>query len=289
MNNLTSRILVAIVGIPALVFVILNGGVLFFGLILIISSIGLWEFYSMAEKKGAFPNKYLGILTAIVMHSLYYFWSISYTGQRYSEFISIGILTIFVATLLLTELFRAKPNALLNIALTVGGVLYVAVFFQCLLQIHTMLSLVSTVPMQGGYFVMCIFITIWLCDTAAYFVGRAIGKNKLFERISPNKTWEGAIAGALVAVGGFIGVAAWLLPTLSITHAAILGGIVGTIGQAGDLAESLLKRDAGVKDSSNILAGHGGVLDRFDSILMVSPVIYWYIYIVNLFGFSLFR
>ncbi|MBI3259546.1 MAG: phosphatidate cytidylyltransferase, partial [Ignavibacteriae bacterium] len=81
-------------------------------------------------------------------------------------------------------------------------------------------------------------------------------------------------------------VALWLLPTLSITNAAIFGGIIGTIGQAGDLAESLLKRDAEVKDSSNILAGHGGILDRFDSILMVSPVIYWYINMIHLLGFN---
>lgn len=278
--------MVAIIGIPALIIAILQGGVLFFSLILIISSIGLWEFYSMAEKKGVSPNKYLGIFSAVIMHSMYYFWSVRFSGSKYSEFISIGIITMLAASLLLIELFRGKSNAFLNISVTIGGVVYVAVFFQCLLQIHTILSLTSPEPIQGGYFVLCMFITIWLCDTAAYFVGRAIGKHKLFERVSPNKTWEGAIAGAIAAAGGFIGVAAWLLPTLSLTHAAIFGGIIGTIGQAGDLAESLLKRDAGVKDSSNILAGHGGILDRFDSILMVSPVIYWYIYTISVFGFK---
>lgn len=284
MNNLTSRILVALVGIPALVAVILYGGVLFCGVIVLISSVGLWEFYSMAEKKGTSPNKYLGIFMGAAMQILFFMQcSDVYFGLVMSNSVALGMLTVLSAISLLGEMFRGKPNAFLNSTVTIGGVLYVSVFLQCLLGIREFRSILGAGDMPGGYFILCIFITIWLCDTAAYFVGRAIGSHKLFERVSPNKTWEGAIAGAIAAVGGFIGAATWLMPELPMVHAAILGGIVGTIGQAGDLAESLLKRDAGVKDSSNILAGHGGILDRFDSILMVSPVIYWYIYTISVF------
>ncbi len=278
MSNLTSRILVALVGIPALVGIILYGGVAFLGLIVLASSIGLWEFYRMAEQKGMFPNVVLGIVTGALMQILFFkFSSEMFVGILSSNTMAAGALTLLSVTALLTELFRGKPNAMLNIASTVGGVAYVALFFQCLLGIRMMPGILGMSGDMGGYFILTVFIAIWLCDTAAYFAGRAFGRHKLFERVSPNKTWEGAIAGAIAAVGGCVAVAAWLLPSLPVMHAVALGAIAGTIGQAGDLAESLLKRDAGVKDSSQILAGHGGVLDRFDSILMVSPVIYWYI------------
>lgn len=268
----------ALVGIPALVGIILYGGVAFLGLIVLASSIGLWEFYRMAEQKGMFPNVVLGIVSGALMQILFFkFSSEMFVGILSSNTMAAGALTLLSVTALLTELFRGKPNAMLNIASTVGGVAYVALFFQCLLGIRMMPGILGMSGDMGGYFILTVFIAIWLCDTAAYFAGRAFGRHKLFERVSPNKTWEGAIAGAIAAVGGCVAVAAWLLPSLPVMHAVALGAIAGTIGQAGDLAESLLKRDAGVKDSSQILAGHGGVLDRFDSILMVSPVIYWYI------------
>jgi phosphatidate cytidylyltransferase len=278
MSNLTSRVLVALVGIPALIGIILYGGIAFLGLIVLASSIGLWEFYRMAEQKGMFPNAVLGILSGALMQILFFKFSTEmYVGIFSSNTMAAGTLTLLSVAALLIELFRGKPNAMLNIASTMGGVVYVSLFFQCLLGIRMMPGILGTTGYSGGYFILCVFIAIWLCDTAAYFAGRAFGRHKLFERVSPNKTWEGAIAGAIAAVGGCVAVAAWLLPSLPVMHAVALGAIAGTIGQAGDLAESLLKRDAGVKDSSQILAGHGGVLDRFDSILMVSPVVYWYI------------
>lgn len=278
MSNLTSRVLVALIGIPALVGIILYGGIAFLGLIVLASSIGLWEFYRMAEQKGMFPNAVLGIVAGATMQILFFTYSSELnSGSLSSNTIAFGALTLLSVTALLIELFRGKQNAMLNIASTVGGVAYVALFFQCLLGIRVMPEILGMSGDMGGYFILTVFIAIWLCDTAAYFAGRAFGRHKLFERVSPNKTWEGAIAGAIAAVGGCVAVAAWLLPELPVMHAVALGTIAGTIGQAGDLAESLLKRDAGVKDSSQILAGHGGVLDRFDSILMVSPIVYWYI------------
>jgi phosphatidate cytidylyltransferase len=116
-----------------------------------------------------------------------------------------------------------------------------------------------------------------VCDSAAYFVGRAFGRHTLFERVSPKKTWEGAIAGFFFAVGAFLLARFLVLPYLSVSDALICGTIVGLFGQIGDLAESLLKRDAGVKDSSQLIPGHGGVLDRFDSIMFVAPLIFLYL------------
>ena len=130
-------------------------------------------------------------------------------------------------------------------------------------------------------FVIFIFFTIWICDSAAYFYGKAFGKRKLFEKISPKKTWEGSAAGFISAVISFSLFAYFLLPEFSSLHAAVIGAIIGVIGQYGDLAVSQFKRDAGVKDSSNILPGHGGILDRFDSALFSFPVILIYLIVLS--------
>ena len=130
---------------------------------------------------------------------------------------------------------------------------------------------------HAGAWVIMIFVTIWMCDTAAYFCGLYFGKHKLLERVSPKKTWEGAVAGFAAAVGAFVLGQWWVLPYLTPGEAAVCGIIVGVFGQAGDLFESLLKRDAGVKDSSALIPGHGGVLDRFDSLMFVSPLLYLYL------------
>ena len=113
----------------------------------------------------------------------------------------------------------------------------------------------------GGFTVLSIFGAIWACDSAAYFAGRAFGRHKLFPRVSPNKTWEGAIVGFAAAVLAFVLCQRLLLPYLSMRDALVCGAIIGLFGQIGDLAESLLKRDAGVKDSSTLIPGHGGVLE----------------------------
>ena len=121
----------------------------------------------------------------------------------------------------------------------------------------------------GGYTVISIFVMIWICDSAAYYAGSAFGKHKLFPRVSPNKSWEGTFFGFIFAVITAVAAKYIVLDYLPLGSAVIIGVIVGSVGQLGDLIESLLKRDAGVKDSSQFIPGHGGVLDRFDSLLLV--------------------
>jgi phosphatidate cytidylyltransferase len=122
-----------------------------------------------------------------------------------------------------------------------------------------------------------VFASIWVCDSAAYFAGRAFGRHRLFERVSPKKSWEGAVAGFVGAVAAFVVGKVIALPYLGLAEAVFCGVIVGVFGQVGDLAESLLKRDAGVKDSSSLIPGHGGILDRFDSLMFVSPLLFFYL------------
>jgi phosphatidate cytidylyltransferase len=135
----------------------------------------------------------------------------------------------------------------------------------------------ETVYKWGGYTVISIFAMIWICDSAAYYGGMLTGKHKLFPRVSPKKSWEGAIFGFIFAILSAVGAKMLVLPYLTIGEAVVIGFIVGTIGQLGDLVESLVKRDAGVKDSSDLIPGHGGVFDRFDSLLLVAPIVYLYL------------
>jgi phosphatidate cytidylyltransferase len=204
---------------------------------------------------------------------------------------------LFLPLLLLIELFRNRGSAFLNLGSTVLGVFYVSFFFGSLIGLRELFvagdfpfhrffdvhgisipdEVVAQVYKWGGMTVIALFVSVWVCDSAAYFAGRAFGAHKLFERVSPKKTWEGAVAGVAGAVAAFVAAKFLVLPYLSVTSAVICGIIVGVIGQLGDLVESLLKRDAGVKDSSALIPGHGGVLDRFDSILFSAPIIYFYL------------
>jgi phosphatidate cytidylyltransferase len=127
-----------------------------------------------------------------------------------------------------------------------------------------------------------ILFSVWISDSAAYFIGKSFGKHKLAPRVSPKKTWEGAVAGFVGGAGGFLLLSLFFLSSLPIMDSIVIGVIIGTVGQIGDLAESQLKRDAGVKDSSALIPGHGGILDRFDSLLFIMPVVALYLLITLL-------
>jgi phosphatidate cytidylyltransferase len=197
----------------------------------------------------------------------------------------------------LIELFRNKPGPLRNASVTVFGACYVGLFLGSLVGVRELFipgdfpvaaffgvygpsvpdDITATLHRWGGNTVIALFVSIWVCDSAAYFAGRAFGRHKLFERVSPNKTWEGWFAGLVFAIGTFLVAREVALPYLTFTGALVCGAIVGIVGQLGDLVESLLKRDAGIKDSSSLIPGHGGVLDRFDSVMMVSPLVFLYL------------
>ncbi len=295
MNELVKRVIVAFIGIPLAIFIIYMGGWIFFAAVILFSAFALWEFYRIAEKKNSFPNKIPGIIMGVLMMILFYYRSFLH------DLIWLLISNVlFVMIIFFLELIRKKPNGLLNISTTIGGILYVIFPFSCLIGIREFYSLVSNYQIIGesigfepkmyyealsgsagcGWFVVNVFITVWIGDSAAYFIGKKWGKHKLFPRISPKKTWEGAIAGFVFSIIALVVTSNFLTPRFPLKHALIIGSIIGVIGQIGDLAESLLKRDAGIKDSSGILPGHGGVLDRFDSILFVAPTVYIYLLLI---------
>jgi phosphatidate cytidylyltransferase len=174
-------------------------------------------------------------------------------------------------------LFRNKGSAIINIGTTLLGIFYIGLFAAALLGLREFYPHIGNLYIRGGYIIISVFASIWICDSAAYYGGTALGRHKLFPRVSPKKSWEGAIFGFVFAVLTLVLAKIILLDFLSWNTVIAIGIITGVFGQIGDLVESLIKRDAGVKDSSGIIPGHGGVLDRFDSILYTAPVILLYL------------
>lgn len=306
MSNLTTRVLIAAVGIPAILLVTLAGGFYFYAFVLAVALLGMREFYALARTRGTFPQSATGMVYGALLVTVFLYFKVRFLvlGALLERGIAVpfpGMAQVFLILALvfpplafIIELFRNKPNPLLNIAVTLLGAWYVAFFLGTLVGLRE-LFLPEDFPVHvyfqgpitdqetatlygwGGYTVVALFASIWVCDSAAYFAGRALGRRKLFERVSPKKTWEGAAAGFLFAIGTFLLARILVLPYLTLTSAVACGMIVGIFGQIGDLAESLLKRDAGVKDSSALIPGHGGVLDRFDSLMFASPLVFLYL------------
>ena len=309
MSNLTIRVVVAILGIPVILAASLVGRLWFFSLVAISSSLALWEFYRLAGAKGVKPIVGLGIVAGLSVNLSFYHAKLQSFFLNMFEGVGIALvfptqsqlfLILFVLIVLivcLTELFRNADSPLLNIAVTLLGVGYISLFFGTLVGIRELFvpldfpmlryfpsessfmdaASIAEVYSWGGNTVISLFACIWICDTGAYVVGRSMGRHKLFPRVSPNKTWEGAVAGFFAAIGAAIAAKVLLLEYMTFTQAGLFGLTVGIFGQMGDLVESLFKRDAGVKDTSSIIPGHGGVFDRFDSLIFVSPIVYLYL------------
>ena len=265
MKELKGRKFVLFFGIPFGIICVLLGNPYFAIVSFVIMIIGIDEFYQISIAKGANPNRYFGFLMTIFISLMYYL------EMGLSDNVFFGFLCIFVILGILDELFQNKTNALINIATTFTGILYVPVL------LGTVIALREFDSGYGSNIVLALLISIWACDSAAFFCGTWWGKSKIFPRVSPKKTWVGSIAGFLasVLVFGIFYTIGLLGVHLELIAALILGCISGLFGQVGDFAESLMKRDAGMKDSGSILKAHGGILDRFDSLIFAAPMIYF--------------
>lgn len=309
MSNSLQRVVTALIAIPVIVLISMVGNILFFTFVALISAVALLEFYRLAEAKGAKPQRHLGVVAGFFINIAFYHVKLVApvvsllagrgTAMPFPSQTQLLIITliIIVAVLALVELFRNNGSAIINLSVTLLGLVYISLFFGTLIGIRELFvpidfpvlryfpgelsvrdpAVVDTVYRWGGLTVVSVFAVIWICDSAAYYGGRFLGRRKLFPRVSPNKTWEGAIAGFLFAIAAAVAAKYLALPYLEVSAAVVIGCIIGVFGQLGDLIESLLKRDAGVKDSSTLIPGHGGVFDRFDSLLLVSPIIYLYL------------
>lgn len=277
-SSLFYRIISGVIFVPFLIFITLFGKFYFLTLVTIIFLLGSLEFYNMLTKKGKLDT----YLIWGVVGSFFLCLSAYYQQGKYFS----SIFTLFIVIIMLSKLLtQSIEKSTYQISSAIFGLTFVAWLGSHMILLRELpLSLGNVYYHLGGHFVLLAFWLTWTCDTTAYFVGMKFGKHRLAPTISPKKSVEGSIGGICGSVAGAV-IAKYFLFTevaeyISFFHLIILALIAGTAGQLGDLVESMLKRDNEVKDSAKLIPGHGGVLDRFDSLLFTIPIFYYYIKII---------
>lgn len=271
-SNLTQRIITGLLGAAGIIAGVSFGPWTYYFIFLIICFFALIEFYQLAGLDGMLPQKTFGVFCGILIFSLSFFIEKGHISYRY--YFLVFPMISFVYMIKLYKKFERKPFT--NIAFTFLGIFYVAVPF----------TLLNIAVYEDGFYNYqivfgCLFI-LWASDTGAYFAGTFFGRRKLFERISPKKSWEGFFGGAVLAMAFAIGLpyffeAIGQNSTLTLMNWIIIGVIIVIGGTFGDLVESLLKRSIEIKDSGDALPGHGGFLDRFDGLLISAPFVVAYL------------
>ncbi|WP_125153738.1 phosphatidate cytidylyltransferase [Clostridium rectalis] len=259
MNN---RYIGALILSPLLVFLFI-GGIYLKYLVFILSLMGLYEFYKVIKEKEINSFSIIGYIFCII----YYI----YMGENINTEFIFYIIVLATIISLIIPVIDVKYN-FIDSAATILGCIYVPVFFSFIVAVNN--------KMNGNYFVWLIFIASWVGDTSAYYTGKYFGNNKLCPKVSPKKTIEGSIGGLLGSAIG-CGIFGFFIinkgVNILLIHFIILGVLSGILSQLGDLVASSIKRYAGVKDYSNLIPGHGGILDRFDSILFSTVAVYYYL------------
>lgn len=249
------RLLIAAVVIPLLFFYVMYlPPVFFMALVMVVALLAQHEFYAMCrlERVCGVAGLIAGVLLVILV----------YLGVEGESSVIAAALMLFSCVRLFSR--RAPEGALRDMACTFAGFIYVPLLLSYLVRVREF----------GPQWVVLVGGCVWAADSAAYYVGRGFGKRKLYPSVSPNKT----VAGAIGAFGGAVAVSlglSQLTGTLQPEGAVLWGFVIGAASIVGDLVESMFKRDAGIKDSSTILAGHGGFLDKVDGFVFVSPLVYW--------------
>jgi phosphatidate cytidylyltransferase len=221
------------------------------------------------EWKGIKPYKGIGVLCALVLS-----W---YVFLRNGIFANLLLTLVFLAIMCLELARKNKQMSIFHISTTIFGVIYVSFLGSHLLLLREFPMELNIDYGSGSAFVFLAFLVTWSGDTGAYIIGKSIGKHRLLPRVSEKKTVEGAIGGLVFSLAGAL-IARYTFASFLDTWQAGLIGLIGAVfGQLGDLVESMIKRDARVKDASATLPGHGGVLDRFDSLLFTAPLIYYFL------------
>ena len=241
-----------------------------FAAILILS---LLEFYSICQSENSEPQKITGIIIGTLVFLLLFAFGKGFI-RPYTVFFSFPL----IAAVFIVELFRNKSNPLGNIALTILGIVYVAIPIGLL----NLVVFPGQAPTKIYYpwILMGIFLIVWVYDSFAYLFGIWLGKHRLFERISPKKSWEGVIGGGMFAI--IMGILnSVFFQTLELISWVVIAFIIIIFGTFGDLVESMIKRSLNRKDSGTLLPGHGGMLDRFDSLLIAIPFIVAWLLIFN--------
>ena len=266
---LLPRILTALVGIPLVLAAIYFGGIFYMAFVIAIILLCLYEYGLILLT----AKKPVNRLSLIIFGILMIIGAVAGSADAYfkapsnlpSFFMALCLAGVFIVEVL------TPKRSLERAANTLLGIIFIPWALSHLINIRM-------IEPYGEYFTYMMFFTIWATDTGAYFAGRFFGRHSLNKEVSPKKTWEGTIGGTITGVG--VALLCWNLffpGYISMGQAAFLGFIISALGQVSDLSQSILKRSAGVKDSSNILPGHGGFFDRFDAFLLTAPVLYYVI------------
>ena len=276
-SNFLQRAITGILFVGVLVGCILYDPWTFSALFVVISALTIREFgHLINQVEGVSINKNITMLAGVYLYMAVMAFCTNLSGSKI--FLPYLLLIMY---LMISELYLKKENPVMNWAYSMLSQLYIALPFAMLnvLSFHT--SPMDTSVSYNPILPLSVFVFIWLSDTGAYCVGSLIGRHRLFERISPKKSWEGSIGGAVFSIASSF-IFAHFFPFISMWQWAGLAVVVVIFGTWGDLTESLMKRQLGIKDSGNILPGHGGMLDRFDSALMAIPAAVFYLYILSM-------
>jgi len=266
------RILTAAVALPILLYTVWSEIPYFFvALTAIAVIIGLREFDGLAGKADCHSQPALEGAAALLVLACFVIGRLDWIAAVLG---GLAIASLSFALVRTGELNRA----LVSVSATTFGVVYVALLAGYLAAVRMTPDTLTRAPVPhlAAKLLTMFFALVMMTDTGAYYTGRSMGRHKLAPRISPGKTREGSVGGLLAAVGAGPLCKLVFFPEIPVVHAVALGAAIGILGQVGDLAESMLKRGADVKDSGNLLPGHGGMLDRVDSILFCAPLLYYY-------------
>lgn len=268
MSNTLRRIVTALVAAPLVLVLAYLGGWPFAGLVALIGLLGQRELYRMARRVGARPHRMGGFLLGILLVAALFRPALWPVGA--------AVLLLFVAA---APLLLPQAHFLVSFTVTIAGVVYPTGLLGSLVWLRAARSAVIT-DVRAFQLVLLTLLLVWATDVAAYYVGRTWGRRSLAPTISPNKTWEGTLGGLGAALVVGVVVKAALVEFLAWPHVAALIGIGGGVGQLGDLLESKLKRSTDLDDSSRLLPGHGGMLDRFDAMAVAAPLMVLYLHLV---------
>jgi len=277
MKKLIIRTVTGIAFVALVVAAVLISPLFLFGLFFVFTYLGLYEYRTLLLQNGinlSIAFYIVGLIIyvigfGIVSHEIH-----GGMGKTITPII-VFLLLPLLFVLFIVEMFRKQENPFTNIAYSILGIMWIVLPF-------TLINCLSLLTVKWKYLLLSVFIIIWLYDTFAYCVGMLIGKHRLFERISPKKSWEGAIGSTILTLTAAY-FADSLFPMCSPLNPLKLMGlalVIVVFGTLGDLVESMFKRQLSVKDSGTILPGHGGILDRFDSLLFAIPFVWLYLNIV---------
>ena len=277
-NFLFSRLSISLIGIPTLLYIISKGNFLYFSFLFTVISLSLLELFNFEKILSSWKISIVGILLSLGICLGY---AQVFLPNEFLPFIDIKIIfSINISLLILyfiSEVVSVNDKKFQKISMLILGVVYIPLLLGAAIAIRGFDEL------QGSRFTLLLFITVWTTDSFAYIIGNNFGKHKFIEKISPNKTTEGFI-------GGFFGalLCVYLMNyfdfinfELSNFHLLSIAIIIGIFGQLGDFIESMIKREFDIKDSGKILMGHGGFLDRFDSLIVSSPLILIFIFYIT--------